>query len=149
VQTPYSVIRQLEGQANPQLRRYNFRVSTNYRLAGLTDQGILKNFNIGGAVRWEAPGAIGFYGRQSLPASITDLDVKKVIYDKAHTYLDLAIGYRTKLFSGKVPTTIQLNVRDLTESGRLQPIGAYPDGTINTYRIIDPRQFILSVTFDL
>ena len=39
--------------------------------------------------------------------------------------------------------------RRLTEGGRLQPIGAYPDGTINTYRIVDPRQFILSATFDL
>ena len=60
VQTPYSVIKQLEGQANPQTRRYNFRLSTNFRLAGITDHRILKNFNVGGAVRWEAPGAIGF-----------------------------------------------------------------------------------------
>jgi hypothetical protein len=149
VQTPYSVIKQLEGQPNPQTRRYNFRVSTNYRLAGITDQGILKNFNVGGAVRWEAPGAIGFYGRQTLPAPITDLDVTKVIYDKAHTYVDLVIGYKVKLFAGKVPTTFQLNVRNITEGGRLQPVGAYPDGTINTYRIVDPRQFILSATFDL
>jgi hypothetical protein len=149
VQTPYSVIRQLEGQANPQTRRYNFRVSTNYRLEGITDHSILKNFNVGGAVRWEAPGAIGFYGRQTLPDPITDLDVKKVIYDKAHTYVDFVLGYKTKLFAGKVPTTFQLNVRNLTENGRLQPIGAYPDGTINTYRIVDPRQFILSATFDL
>jgi hypothetical protein len=48
-----------------------------------------------------------------------------------------------------VPATFQLNVRDLTEGGHLQPIAAYPDGTINTYRIVDPRQFILSATFDL
>ena len=149
VQTPYSVIKQLEGQANPQTRRYNIRVSTNYRLAGLTDQSILKNFNVGGAVRWEAPGAIGFWGVQSLPATITDLNVKKPIYDKAHTYVDLVVGYKTRLFGDKIPASFQLNVRNLTEGGRLQPVGAYPDGTINTYRIVDPRQFILSATFDL
>jgi outer membrane receptor for ferric coprogen and ferric-rhodotorulic acid len=149
VQTPYSVIKQLEGQANPQTRRYNVRLSTNYRLAGITDQRILKNFNVGGAVRWEDKGAIGFYGRQTLPAQITDLDVTRPIYDKAHTYVDLVVGYKVKMFGGKVPATFQLNVRNVTESGRLQPIAAYPDGTINTYRIIDPRQFILSATFDL
>jgi outer membrane receptor for ferric coprogen and ferric-rhodotorulic acid len=149
VQTPYSVIKQLEGQANPQTRRYNVRLSTNYRLAGITDQRILKNFNVGGAVRWEDKGAIGFYGRQTLPAQITDLDVTRPIYDKAHTYVDLVVAYQVKMFGGKVPATFQLNVRNVTESGRLQPIAAYPDGTINTYRIIDPREFILSATFDL
>jgi hypothetical protein len=149
VSTPYSVIKQLEGQANPQTRRYNVRISTNYRLAGITDQHILKNFTVGGAVRWEDKGAIGFYGRQTLPAQITDLDVTRPIYDKAHTYVDLVVGYKTKLFGGRVPASFQLNVRNVTEGGRLQPIAAYPDGTINTYRIVDPRQFILSATFDL
>jgi len=149
VQTPYSVIKQLEGQADPQLRRYNFRVSTTYRLAGLTDNKILSNFTVGGAVRWEDKGAIGFYGRQQLPDSITDLDVTKPIYDKQHTYFDVVVAYKMKLFNGRVPATFQLNVRNLTEHGRLQPISAYPDGSINTYRIVDPRQFILSATFDL
>jgi hypothetical protein len=59
------------------------------------------------------------------------------------------VSYKVKLFGGKVPASFQLNVRNLTEGGRLQPVNAYPDGTINTYRIIDPRQFILSATFDL
>ena len=149
VQTPYSVIKQLEGQANPQTRRYNFRLSTNYRLEGLTDQRILKNFSIGGAVRWEDQGAIGFYGVPDANGIYQTLDVKRPIYDKAHTYYDFVLGYKTKMFGGKVPASFQLNVRNLTEGGRLQPIGAYPDGTINTYRIVDPRQFILSATFDL
>ncbi len=149
VQSPYNVIKQLEGQANPQTRRYNFRLATTYGLAGITDHHILRNFTVGGAVRWEDKGAIGFYGKQQLPAAITDLDVSRPIYDKSHTYLDLTISYKTKLFGGRIPAKFQLNVRNLTENGRLQPIAAYPDGTINTYRIIDPRQFILSATFDM
>jgi hypothetical protein len=149
VQAPYNVIKALEGQANPQTRRYNFRVSTNVRLNGITDHRILKNFNVGGAVRWEDKGAIGYWGKQALPAQITELDTTRPIYDKAHAYFDLVIGYKTKLFNGKVPASFQLNVRNLAESGSLRPVGAYPDGTIHTYRIIDPRQFILSATFDL
>ena len=35
------------------------------------------------------------------------------------------------------------------QGGRLQPIAANPDGSIWNYRIIDPRQFILSTSFDL
>ncbi len=149
VQAPYNVIKQLEGQANPQTRRYNFRMATTYGLAGITDNKILRNVTIGGALRWEDKGAIGFYGKQQLPATITDLDVSRPIYDKAHTYLDLVVSYKMKLFGGRIPTKFQLNVRNVTENGRLQPIAAYPDGTINTYRIVDPRQFILSATFDL
>jgi len=149
VAAPYSVIKQLEGQADPQTRRYNVRASTNYRLAGITDNHLLKNFSIGGAVRWESPGAIGFWGVPDANGIYQTLDASKPIYDKAHTYVDLVVGYRTKLFKGKVPATFQLNVRNLTENGRLQPVGAYPDGTIDTYRIVDPRLFILSATFDL
>lgn len=38
--------------------------------------------NVGGAVRWEDHGAIGYYGVQKLPAVITDLDPKNPIYDR-------------------------------------------------------------------
>jgi hypothetical protein len=40
-------------------------------------------------------------------------------------------------------------VQNLQESGRLQPTGAFPDGTKNAFRIIDPRKFILTATFEL
>jgi len=149
VAAPYSVIKQLEGQANPQLRRYNMRASTNFRLAGITDNHILKNFSIGGALRWESPGAIGFWGVPDANGIYQSLDASKPIYDGAHTYLDLVFGYRTKVFKGRIPATFQLNVRNVTEGGHLQPIAAYPDGSINTYRIVDPRLFILSASFDL
>jgi hypothetical protein len=60
------------------------------------------------------------------------------------------LRYRTRLWANKLGTTFQLNVRNVQEKGgRLQPIGAFPDGTPHTYRIIDPRQFILTATFDL
>jgi hypothetical protein len=149
VQSPYSVIKQLEGQANPQTRRYNYRVSTNLRLSGITENSILRRFNVGGAVRWEDKAAIGFYGKQQPPVTVTDLDVTRPIYDKARSYFDAFVGYKTKLWSDKIGATFQLNVQNMFEGGRLQPIAAYPDGTINTYRIIDPRRFVLTATFDL
>ncbi|MCX6954215.1 MAG: TonB-dependent receptor, partial [Verrucomicrobia bacterium] len=149
VDAPYRVIKQQEGKSKPSVRRYNFRFSTNFQLAAITDHPVLKKFKVGGAVRWEDKGAIGYYGKQSLPATITELDPNRPIYDKAHAYFDAFVGYRTRLFNEKIGTTIQLNVRNIQESGRLQAIGAFPDGTPNAYRIVDPRQFILQATFDL
>jgi hypothetical protein len=149
VAAPYSVLQQLQGQSNPQTRRYTAKVSSSLQLSGLTDQKILKKFTVGGAVRWEAPGAIGYYGAQSLPATITTLNVKTPIYDKSHLFLDAFVGYRTKLWSDKVGATFQLNMQNITEGGYLQPVGAFPDGTPNTYRIVDPRKFVLSASFDL
>jgi len=63
--------------------------------------------------------------------------------------VDAFISYKTKFWRDKVGTTFQFNVQNLGENGRLQPIGAFPDGSISTYRIVDPQKFIFSVSFDL
>ena len=149
IQSPFSITRQQEGKANPQIRRYAFKFSTNLQLAALSEQALIKRFSVGGALRWEDKGAIGYYGHQTLPDIITELDANRPIYDKARAYFDAFVSYRTRMIGGKIPVTLRLNGRNLQESGRLQPIGAYPDGTPNAYRIVDPRQYILSATFDL
>ena len=138
-----------EGKSRPQIRKYRANFSTNFRLTGITDHRILKRFNLGGAARWEDKGAIGYFGVEQYPAIITALDRNRPIYDKAHLYVDLFVGYRTRLYSDKIGMTVQLNVRNVQENGRLQPISAYPNGVANGFRIIDPRQFILTATFDL
>lgn len=155
--SPYNVIKQLQGQANPQLRRYAAKLTSNYRLAGLTEKPVWRNFNVGGAIRWEDRAAIGYYGLQHLPDIITDLDVNNPVYDKSNLgggvrgnyYFDAFIGYRFRLFNNRIGGRLQLNARNIQENGRLQPIAAFPDGTPSAYRIVDPRQFILSATFDL
>jgi hypothetical protein len=149
VTAPFAVIAAQEGKNDPQIRRYNFRASTSVQLAGISDNRLLKHVTVGGAFRWEDKAAIGYYGVQSLPAIITDLDPNRPIYDKAHYYVDMFVSYKTKLWHDKVGATFQFNVRNLGENGRLQPINAFPDGSISTFRIIDPQQFLLSVSFDL
>ena len=149
IQTPFSVVRAQEGKTSPQIRRYAAKFSTNLQLAGITENRIAKRFNVGGALRWEAKSAIGYYGLQKLPAVITDLDPSNPIYEKAHYYVDAFVTYRTKLWGDKIGASFQLNVRNVQENGHLQPIGAFPDGTPNAYRIVDPRQFIMQATFDL
>ena len=149
VAAPLAVATANQGKSRPQIRKYRANLSTSYRLAGLSDNALLKRFSVGGALRWEDKGAIGYYGVQQLPAVITELDPSRPIYDKARVYADTFVAYRTRLFSDKIGATFQLNVRNLQEGGRLQAISAFPDGTPNGYRIVDPRQFILTATFDL
>jgi outer membrane receptor for ferric coprogen and ferric-rhodotorulic acid len=149
VLAPYSILRAQEGKSRPQVRRYAFRLSTNYRFAGVTENPTLKKMSVGGALRWEAKGSIGYYGVEEYPAVITALDPNRPIWDKSHAYLDVNLAYRTRMFNDKVQATFRLNIRNLFENGRLQPIGAFPNGEYHSYRIIDPRQFILSATFDM
>ena len=145
---PLALAQALEGKSLPQIRKYRVNVSTSYRLAGITDHRILKRFNVGGAARWEDKGAIGFHGLQQLPAQITAFDASRPIWDKSHLNLDAFVSYRTPFFSRKVTANWQFYVRNLTEDGRLQPIAADPDGQYSAYRIIDPRQFILTATLE-
>ena len=149
VLAPLQVAQATEGRSRPQIREYRANFLTSYRLSGITDHRILKNFQLGGAGRWEDKAAIGYHGLQQLPAVVTALDPNRPIYDKARLYLDAFVTYRTRLFGNRVGTSFQLNVRNLTEDGRLQAVKANPDGVANVFRIIDPRQFILSATFDL
>ena len=64
--------------------------------------------------------------------------------------VDVFVTYRMKLFADKVRANLQLNVKNVQEDGgRLQKTSAFFDGRASTYRIVDPRQFILSASFDL
>ncbi|QYM77806.1 TonB-dependent receptor [Horticoccus luteus] len=153
VDAPYSVIRETLGKSQPAVRRYGFKLSTNLQLEGITDNAIAKKFSIGGAVRWEDKGAIGYYGQNYQQAlannqPITHLDADNPIWDGAHFYFDAFLGYKTKIFN-KYGVAIRFNVRNLQEAGGLKPIRAFPDGTPSAYRIVDPRQFILTTTFEL
>lgn len=149
VETPLKIILQQQGKANPLIRKYRVKYATNFRLDGITQHRILRNFNVGGAVRWESKGGIGYYGVQQFPAPITELDANRPIYDKAHLYVDAFAGYRFKMFGDRVGANLQLNVRNVGENGRLQPVGAYPNGVPHTYRIIDPALYILQLKLDL
>lgn len=149
ITAPLNLYTALEGKSKPQIRKYRANFSTNFRLAAITSHPILKRFSIGGAVRWEDKGAIGYYGLQQLPNLVTDLDPERPVYDKAHYYIDTVISYRTPMFSDRVMATFQFNVRNANENGRLQPLAANPDGTPTAYRIVEPRVFILSASFDM
>ena len=149
VKAPLGIIAQQEGKSNPQIRRYAFRAASSFQLAALTDNKWLKHVTVGGALRWEDKAAIGYYGIADSAGIYQSLDGTRPIYDKSHDFVDLFVTYKTKLWHDKVAATFQLNVKNLLYKTHLQPVGAFPDGTISTYRITDPQQFILSASFDM
>lgn len=147
---PYWAAATNVGRPRSQVREYRFAGLTNYDFT----EGKLKNFNIGGAVRYESRGSIGFLAGPAetsgpYQGAVLFLDTNKPVWDKAHAYFDLSAGYRYKLWGDKIRGKLQLNVRNAFESGHLQPIAVNPDGTPYAYRIVDPRQFIFSTSFEL
>lgn len=139
----------LEGLPRPQIRRYRANLATTFRLSGISNNKILRGITLTGAARYESKASIGFLGDPDAGGIYRTFDVSRSVYDKGHIYADAGVSYRTKLWRNKVGANFQLNVRSINENGRLQPINALVTGEIYQYRIVSPRQFILTATFDL
>jgi hypothetical protein len=50
--------------------------------------------------------------------------------------------------NNKVNWKTQLNVSNVFENGGLQVVGVNYDGSPYSFRIVDPRQFILTTSFE-
>ncbi|OAM87511.1 hypothetical protein AW736_22730 [Termitidicoccus mucosus] len=149
VGAPYKLAIATLGKSRPQIRKYRLNMLTNYRLSGITSHKYLRNISVGGSFRWEGRGAIGYLaGPPDDDGFVRTLDPNKPVYDKDHFRADLSLSYTTRMLRGKVRARFQLNVRDVFEDGRLQPIAVNPDGQYSMFSIIDPRQFILTASFD-
>ena len=151
VRAPYDILTANQGKSKPQMREWRFRMSGNVQLAAFTDRKHLKRVTVGGSVRWEDKGAIGYYG---VPVNgdirlATQLDANRPIWDGSNFYADMFVSYRMRLFDDKVRARFQLNVQNLQEDGGLRTIAAYPDGSGRLFRILDPRLFIFTASFDL
>ena len=150
VLAPLKLLLATQGKQRTQTREYRFNVVSNYKLAGITENAYLKNLDVGGAFRWEGRASIGFFGAApDADGIVRNYDPNRPIWDKARYYVDLSAGYNLRFFKDKVRTRLQLNVRNVFENGRLQTVAVNPDGSPYAFRIIDPRQFILSAKFDL
>lgn len=139
---PYQNLIAAEGQAVNELRKWHLNFVTNYTFT----QGLFKNVNVGGAVRWQDKAAIGFYPRYNADAEIWVTDVSNPIYAPRETNYDAWIGYQRKL-TNKITWVIQLNVRDLFAKNELIPILANPDGTVAQVRIPSRTTWQLTNTF--
>ena len=95
--------------------------------------------------------AIGFFGKVGDPVGsptvINVADPTRPVYDHGNFYTDLGIGFSKRVFNDKVNWRVQLNINNVFENGRLMPTALNFDGSPWSFRIIDPRQFVLSSSF--
>lgn len=138
--------RDLQGQSVMGQRKYRWSFLTSYTF----DEGRFKGFTVGGSERWEDKAVIGYYGKASgANGTLLDIsDVNRPIYEPANYYTDLWVSYRRPILNNKVTMKLQLNVNNALESGELRAVGVNYDGSPYSFRIIDPRQFILTASFD-
>ena len=135
----------LSGTPSPEIRKWRVNLVTRYNFR----EGLLKGFNIGGALRTQAKSVIGF-------PLVTNADNQRVsdltspYFGPSEVYVDLSMGYtrKLKLLRGKPVTwTVNLNMRNLNAKDQIIPIAANTDGSIGVFRVPLERTFALTNTF--
>ncbi len=140
---PIAAQRAKDGQPSDEQREWRFTGVTSYQF----QEGALKGFGIGGAVRWEDEAATGFVQIIDSETGAVIPDVSRPFYDDGLFSGDAWITYQRPILDGKVDWRVQLNVRNLVgESGNI-PVRTNPDGTVAVIRIPNPRTVYLSNTF--
>lgn len=130
-----------QGTVVPENRLWHFNLITNYEF----DEGFLKGWTVGGAMRYQSAMTLAYTPIQQ-PTYI-EYDLSKPYRDEALTDFDVWVGYRRKLFNGKIEWQAQLNIANLGVGNELLPVTVQPDGTPAAYRIRPPQQIFLTNTF--
>jgi outer membrane receptor protein involved in Fe transport len=141
--------RDLQGQRSPGQRRHRASVMTNYKFG----EGRFKGFEVGGVQRWEDKMILGYYGKASgadvnNPTRLDTSDTNKPIWDDGNFYTDVWVSYNRRILKDKVKMKLQFNVENIFEGGSLRVVNVDYNGTANGFRIIDPRRYLLTATFD-
>ncbi|MBP7141948.1 MAG: hypothetical protein KBA71_08575 [Opitutaceae bacterium] len=129
-----------------ELRKWRANFVTNYDF----QNGRLKGFSIGGAVRWQDKICIGYQPKMVTTSvgNVWVVDRDKPFYGPAETNYDAWLRYGRPIMRGKVRWSVQLNVRDLFASKALIPVAIQPDGTIASARIPQANRWTLTNSFD-
>jgi hypothetical protein len=153
---PYTVELNELGHEAPEVSPWRFNVISSYTV----DQGPLKHVFFGGAFREEAGRIIGYHfdptfvnANSNDPnyagvANLTlgGLNVNQPFRGNNEHHFDAWVGYTRKI-TQTVDWRIQLNVRSVGESDRLQAARINPDGSIALARIVQGMGFQLTNSF--
>ncbi len=140
----YQLVRQRDGSSMPEIRRWRFNLTNNYRFT----EGALKGVNIGGAYRWEDRVGIGY---RSVVADINGspletIDLNQPFWGPSTSTVDLWVGYQRAL-TKRVRWKIQLNVQNVFGEDELVPINTQPDGSPAAFRIRYGADWFVTNTF--
>jgi hypothetical protein len=137
-----------EGTKTDELRKWSYRLITNYTFDDRYLDGKLKGFGVGGAVRWSDRPIIG-YGGTLLTlggGSIPGADVTHPIFGREEQTFDLWFSYQRKL-TRRIDWKAQLNIRNVGIGNELLPVQSNPDGRVTAWRVRDPQRITLTNTF--
>jgi outer membrane receptor protein involved in Fe transport len=140
----YLRYRSAEGRPSDQLAEWHASAMTNYSFT----EGLFKGFNIGMGGRFIEGSVIGHPAILDSAGRVIGLDLDRPYKNSSYIAVDAWIGYRRKIFADRYNLILQLNVRDLQESGHFRPIMASADGNHSAYRIMQPRTFYLNTTLE-
>jgi hypothetical protein len=126
---------------NPELRKSRFNLLTNYTFTS----GPLKDFGMGGSVRWADKILLGTGYKTSSRGDIPDYDVK--YWGPSEMQYDVWFSYHRAQVFRNVNLDLQLNIRNVGVSEKLIPTVAQPDGSIAQWRIAEPMTYTLSSKF--
>lgn len=138
-----------EGSATNETREWSANVVTNYKFS----DGKYKGFSVGGAVRWQSSGAIGYpqMAYEVSPGVIIDVpDVSAPWEGSDALYVDLNAGFTKKIANDKVRYTARLHLKNINNLGsdNLTTVRAAWDGSPATVRWDPPFEVSLSNSFD-
>jgi hypothetical protein len=129
-----------EGTPTSELRKWRFNLVTNYDFR----MERLKGWSVGGAMRWQDRGVIGFPYTTIQGLNVPDID--SPYYAPKLSTFDGWLRYHRKL-GPRVTWSMQLNVRNIGVGNELIPVAAQPDGSINRWMIREAQKWTISNTF--
>ena len=139
-----ALIQALDGKPNEFDRSESANLNVNYRF----QEGNLKGWNAGFAVRYRGAPAVGF--REININGVRSPDLNNIIDGAVDMTYDLTVGHRGKLkFFGDRNYTARLNVRNVFDDGPTFPVIKSVDG--NNIRVArkSGRLFVLSFDVDM
>ena len=142
INSEYNQRKLQEGTNVPELRQWRWNAISNYQF----DRGVLKNFNVGGGVRYESSIVIGYKPIAGATPDSISFDIANPYRGPSETNYDLWVGYGRKVWHN-IDWSVQFNVRNLGVGNKLVPVTTEPDGTPATYRIRAPQVMYLTNTF--
>ena len=142
----YFTVKSLEGFPSDEVREWRVNLVTNYTFR----DGPLKNFSLGGSMRWQSEAAIGYplIWKEVIPGTeILVGDVENPYMGEEEYSFDLSMGYNKRF--EKLNWQVQLNLRNLQNinSDEVSVITAQPDGSPAKVRWDPPFQWQITNTF--
>jgi hypothetical protein len=131
----------LDGSRAPELREWRWNAVTNYTFR----EGRFKGWSVGGAVRWQAEGAIG-YPTIDNGSGLAIADIQNPYMAPGQTDYDAWLRYTRRISRG-INWSAQLNIKNIGVGNELITVQTQPDGRGSAFRIREAQTWSLSNTF--